>query len=105
MPLGIVPTGLLREEASGLWHRIPGEGERLRRKVVWQSCSAQREECHAVEKIFRVIHTSKKFHSHQLALEKVHTRTQTVTRSGDEVTCEIRHGLNSSDQTELPYPP
>ena len=53
-----VYTGLLGEEASGLWHRIPGEEERLRRKVVWQSCSAQREECGAVEKIFRVIHTS-----------------------------------------------
>ena len=48
-------TGLLGEEAGGLWPSIPGEGERLRRKVVWQSCSAQREECHAVEKKFRYI--------------------------------------------------
>ena len=45
------------------------------------------------------------FHSHQLSLEKVHTRSQTVTRCGDEVTCAIRHGLNSSDQAELAYPP
>ena len=47
----------------------------------------------------------KKFHSHQLSLEKVHTRSQTVTRCGDEAPCGFRRGLNSSDQAELAYPP
>ena len=54
--------------------------------------------------INRFLHL-KMCHSHQLSLEKVHTQSQTVTRCGDEVTCEIRRGLNSSDQAELAYPP
>ena len=29
-----INTGLLGEEAGGLWHRIPAERKRLRRKVV-----------------------------------------------------------------------
>ena len=99
------PTGLLGEEAGGLWHRIPAERKRLRRKVVWQSCSARREECHAVEKKNRVFHTSKFVDSHQLSLEKVHTRSQTVTRCGEEAACEMERDLNSSGQAELTYPP
>ena len=47
----------------------------------------------------------KKVHSLQLSLEKVHTRSQTVTPSDEEVTCEIRRGVESSDQAELTYPP
>ena len=47
----------------------------------------------------------KKVHSLQLSLEKVHTRSQTVTPSDEEVTCEIRRGFESSDQAELTYPP
>jgi hypothetical protein len=57
-------TGLLPEEAGGLWQRIPAEQKRLRRKVVWQSCSAQRGECHAVENFFpRYSHLKKFIHS------------------------------------------
>ena len=47
----------------------------------------------------------KSVHSRQLSLEKVHTRSQTVTPSDEEVTCEIRRGFESSDQAELTYPP
>ena len=47
----------------------------------------------------------KKVHSQQLSLEKVHTRSQTVTPSDDKVTCEIRRGFESSDQADLTYPP
>ena len=47
----------------------------------------------------------KKVHSLQLSLEKVHTRSQTVTPSDEEVTCEIRRGFESSDQAGLTYPP
>ena len=49
--------------------------------------------------------TPQKVHSQQLSLEKVHTRTQTVTRSGQEVTCANQRDLNSSDEAELTYPP
>ena len=30
-------TGFLGEETGRLWHRIPAERNRLRRKVAWQS--------------------------------------------------------------------
>jgi hypothetical protein len=49
--------------------------------------------------------TPQKIHSQQISLEKVHTRTQTVTPSDEEVTCEIQRGIESSDQAELTYPP
>ena len=52
--LSVSFTGLLGEEASRLWRKIAAEGKRFRRKVVWQPCSAQREECHGVEKNFDV---------------------------------------------------
>ena len=45
------------------------------------------------------------FHSQPISLEKVHTRTQTVTRSGEEVTYGFSRGFKSSDQAELAYPP
>ena len=45
------------------------------------------------------------FHAQQISLETVHTRTQTVTPSDEELTCEIRRGFESSDQAELAYPP
>ena len=34
-------TGLLREEAGGLWMRLAAERKRFRQKVVWQSYSAR----------------------------------------------------------------
>jgi hypothetical protein len=41
------------------------------KKVVWQSCSARREECHAVEIFFSRFSHLNFFHSQQLSLEKV----------------------------------
>ena len=56
-------------------------------------------------RIFFALFTPQKVHSRQLSLEKVHTRSQTVTPSDEEVTCEIRRGFESSDQADLTYPP
>jgi hypothetical protein len=39
-----------------------------------------------------------------MPFEKVHTRSQTVTRSGEEVTYGFSRGFKTSDQTELAYP-
>ena len=47
----------------------------------------------------------KMFHSQQLSLEKVQTRSQTVTRSGEEVTYGFSRGFKSSEEAELAYPP
>ena len=48
----IVRTGLLREEAGGLWTSVAAERKRFRQNVVWQSYSARRELCHgAIKKI------------------------------------------------------
>ena len=48
-------TGLLGQEAGGLWTRIAGERKRFRQNVVWQSYSARREECHGAIKKFDVL--------------------------------------------------
>ena len=62
----------------------------MRRKVVWQSCSAQREECHAVEKNFRVFHTSKLFIHTNFPLKKcIMIRTRMVARSGVTSTLDL----------------
>ena len=44
-------------------------------------------------------------HSQQFSLEKVHTRSQTVTRSTEEVTYGFPRGIKSSEEAELAYPP
>ena len=49
--------------------------------------------------------TPQKIHSQQLYLEKVHTRSQTVTRCGDEVACENGRDSKSSDYADVTYPP
>ena len=49
--------------------------------------------------------TPQKIHSQQLYLEKVHTRSQTVTRSAEEVTYGFSRGFKSSEEAEMAYPP
>ena len=57
------------------------------------------------EKKNRVFHTSKMFIHSNFPLEKCITRSQTVTRSGEEVTYGFPRGIKSSEQAELAYPP
>ena len=45
------------------------------------------------------------FHSQQLSLVKCITRSQTVTRSAEEVTYGFPRGIKSSEEAELAYPP
>ena len=51
----ITVTGLLREEAGGLWTSVAAERKRFRQNVVWQSYSARRELCHGAIKKFHVL--------------------------------------------------
>ena len=46
---------------------------------------------------FFALFTPQKFHSQQISLAKMRSGTQTVTRSGDEATCEIWLDLDTSD--------
>ena len=88
-------TGLLGEEASRLWRKIAAEGKRFRRKVVWQPCSAQREECHGVEKNFDVFSHLKSAVNVTFAVHRAQRGAEIFRRPDHGATCGFWLGLNS----------
>jgi hypothetical protein len=77
----------------------------MRRKVVHGSLVQHAESSVMVSKKKIALFIRKKDHSQQISLEKLHARTQTLTKSGEEVRCGFSRGLKRSDQAELAYPP